>query len=171
MKSFIVIVLSLLTPILAHPTRSSSSKGLAPPFKIVISTPSLPMLVPIYLTSNGSASSQKSVGALCQIRASTELFCGNNTVPVGAPLGAPVSLLSAIRASEEAPYVGMGGGVLVTKGFSINNETLRIKWDNEAFETDVGFAYKMDESQSVWAVFAKGTMVDSVEAELVAVFN
>lgn len=92
-------------------------------------------------------------------------------MPIGAPLGAPASLFSAIRASEEAPYVGMGGAPLVTKGFSVEKESLKVSWENKDFGSEVEFAYRLDGSQSIWAVFENATMVDSVGAELVAVFD
>jgi len=116
------------------------------------------------MASNGSTTTEKSLGAFCYVDPSAEIFCGNNIVPIGTPLGAPASFFSAARASEEA-----GEGMWVTKAFSIDNETLQVKWSNPAFENGVRFVYKMDGSQSVWAVFGGVLTTDSVGAELVGV--
>lgn len=39
------------------------------------------------------------------------------------------------------------------------------------FGSEVGFVYRLDGSQSIWAVFENVAMVDSVGAELVGVFD
>lgn len=60
---------------------------------------------------------------------------------------------------------------MVTTGFKIDAETSTVGWTNSHFSKGVGFVWKSDGSQSVWAVFTGEMMADSVGAGLLAVFD
>lgn len=132
------------------------------------------MLRPIYLTANGSSTTEKPLAALCHISPATRLYCGNFVTPITAPVGAPAALFSSVRGSgeegweEEAGVVMAGFGVLEGK---VGWRDRRFKEDGkegEGGEGEVEWVYRLDGSMSVWAVFGGGGvgMSDAVRAEL-----
>lgn len=140
-------------------------------FRILISVPSIPTLAPTYLLPNGSITTEKSLGALCTISPSTELFCGSKTA-VGAPLGTPSALFAGVRPPDYAPkpHEEMGGK-FETDGFSVDARTSKLVWMNNSLGNEIKFVYKSDEqSRTIRAVF-KETSAYSVPAELAAVYD
>ncbi|KAH8602926.1 hypothetical protein B0O99DRAFT_16037 [Bisporella sp. PMI_857] len=159
---YLALLLALTTSTLAYPATPSQK------FRLIVATPTLPTLVPNYLSAEGSVTSTKKDAAVCYT-SEEQLFCG--AVPIGAP-----------RAAAAYPFQPYDGKDAVTTAISIERSSQLLRWLHPGVGsipggitlpvlTPASFWYKLDGSEEVWAVFEGAQTTDSVIANLYAEFE